>query len=311
MRCMFNMKKLFALLFILGATTANAAEKIKVVASIKPLQLVSQAIVADLGQVDVLIPPGGSPHHYSLKPSDVKKLYGADLIVWVGPDLEQFLSKSLSRTDAEKLQLLESDEAAEGRHDDDEHESHEEHAHEGHGHDDHGHHHGDNDPHVWMDPALMVEAAEKLAKQLSVLHPLHKAKLEENYQTFAAELLQTDRAIRQKLLPYQDKGFVVFHDAFALLVAHYGLKQEAYFTVDPARAPGAKRLREIQGLITKQGVSCVFLEPQFEAAVVKALVADLPVNVGRLDPLAIDITAEQGYTGYLQQLAGNIENCLK
>ncbi len=294
------MKKLFAVLFLLAVTTANAADKIKVVASVKPLQLVSQAIIADLGQVDVLIPPGGSPHHYSLRPSDVKRLYSADLVIWVGPSLEQFLSKVLNKTDAVKLQLLASDSAAMGYDDS--------HAHDGH---QHHHHPGAQDPHIWMSPQLMLAAAEKLANQLSVLYPQYKERLQENYEGFAAEVLRTDRSIQQTLLPYQNKGFVVFHDAFSLLVEHYGLKQDAYFTVDPARAPGAKRLHEIHELIAKEGVGCVFVEPQFEAAVVKALVADLPVRVGRLDPLAIETSEEQGYAGYLQDLATNIKRCLQ
>ena len=299
---MFDMKKLVLLLmFVCIAPLATAAERLSVVTSVKPLQLVANAIVADLGDVEVLIPAGSSPHHYSLKPSGIRTLNSADLIVWVGPSLEQFLTKVLQRADAPVLQLLEVSDADV---DDQETESSE--------HDEHHHHHqGGEDPHVWMDPLLMLDAAEKIKNALSAQHPQHAVQLEKNYQAFADELLMAEKQVRQQLIPYQKTGFVVFHDAFALLVEHYGLTQKAYFTVDPARAPGAKKLAAIQELLKTQKVGCVFVEPQFEAAVIKQIVSDLPVKMGQLDPLAIDVTLAQGYPGYLQQLGSNIERCLK
>lgn len=297
---MFDMKKLVLLLmFICIAPLATAAERLSVVTSVKPLQLVANAIVADLGDVEVLIPAGSSPHHYSLKPSGIRTLNNADLIVWVGPSLEQFLTKVLQRADAPVLQLLEvSDTGSHG------------HEAESTAHDEH-HHHGGEDPHIWMDPLLMLDAAEKIKNALSAQYPQHAVQLEKNYQAFADELLRAEKQVRQQLIPHQKSGFVVFHDAFALLVEHYGLNQKAFFTVDPARAPGAKKLAAIQELLKTQKVGCVFVEPQFEAAVIKQIVSDLPVKMGQLDPLAIDVTLAQGYPGYLQILGSNIERCLQ
>lgn len=300
------MKKLvFVIMFVFTSPIAIAQEQLRVVASVKPLQLVANAIVADLGDVDVLIPPGGSPHHYALKPSGIRALRDADLVIWVGPELEQFLAKTLRQVDVPLLQLMKSD--VEEHHDEPvDHDAHSDNA----GHEEH-HHHGESDPHVWMDPLLMLEAGEQIKLALSARKPEYAAQLEINFQRFADRLLKSEQQVRKQLLPYQDNGFVVFHDAFALFVEHYGLHQKAYFTVDPARAPGAKKLASIQGLLESSEVGCVFIEPQFKAAVIKQIVSDLPVKLGRLDPLAIDITLEQGYSGYLEQLGDNIEACLQ
>lgn len=295
------MKKIILVLALICSNWVHA-EQIKVVASVKPLQLVAQAIVTDIGTAEVLIPAGASPHHYSLKPSDLTKLNNADLVLWIGPDMEQFLSKTLKRTSSPVLQLLVGDDESEHKEDS--------HAKEG-DHDGHAHHHGEEDPHLWMDPMHMLMAAEKIKNQLVQFKPESAAVLEKNYETFAADLLAADQALRQSLLPYQDTGFVVFHDAFALLVAHYGLNQKAYFTVDPARAPGAKKLQSIRSLLADEGVSCVFTEPQFEAAVIKRIVAGLPVRTAELDPLATQVTLEAGYIGYLKQLGESLTQCLK
>lgn len=295
------MKNVVGLVFLLLLSPfSSAQEPLKVVTTVKPLQLVANAIVADLGDVDVLIPPGASPHHYSLKPSDMRLLRASDLVIWIGPDMEQFLSKTIKQLDVPVLRLLE--EESEGHHH--HHEQtleHEEHE----GHDHHG-----VDPHIWMDPLDMLQMAEKLTDQLSKQAPQHAVQLTLNFETFKKELLATDQRIEAQLSAYQDKGFVVFHDAFSRFVEHYHLKQLAFFTVDPARAPGAKKLAHIQAMLDKLEARCVFIEPQFKAEVIQRVVADKPIRLGHLDPLAIDVTLEQGYTGYLQQLAQNIETCL-
>ena len=100
----------------------SLAEEVKVVATIKPLQLLAADIVGDTGRVDVLIPPGASPHHYSMKPSDRRKLDEAGLVAWVGPDLETFLVKTLSHSSAPIVAMM-ADEA-ENDHADEGHEGH-------------------------------------------------------------------------------------------------------------------------------------------------------------------------------------------
>ncbi|MDO6594070.1 zinc ABC transporter substrate-binding protein ZnuA [Neptuniibacter sp. 1_MG-2023] len=313
------MKKLaFVTAIFLLSPMLIAQERLQLVTSVKPLQLVAHAIVADLGEVDLLIPPGASPHHYSLKPSDIRTLQKADLVIWVGPEMEQFLEKALQRSERPVLQLLKTEEE-DGDHHEHEHQaaSHKEEEHEEHNehdeHEEHGehHHHGDVDPHIWMDPIYMLEAAEQIKDMLQQQSPELSDKLEQNYQAFKRDLLQADKQIQQQLAPHQKSGFVVFHDAFSLFVEHYGLNQRAFFTVDPARSPGAKKLARIEKILNEPAVRCVFVEPQFEAPIVERIVADLPVNLGRLDPLATDVSLSQGYVGYLKDLANSIESCLK
>lgn len=337
------MKKIILSLLALSLSLNSVAEeKINIVASIKPLQLVAQELIGDMGEVEVLIPAGASPHHYSLKPSDMRKLSDTDLVVWVGPDLEQFLAKTLNRHDGAVLQLMEGEDA-------DHHDEHEEHhnhdkAHHGHGHEeehhDHGHKghehekhhedehhahesheekehgehhhdHGDNDPHLWMDPIVMISAADQIRHKLVKKHPELTAKLDQNFESFKAEVTRVDQSIQKQLKPYQDQGFIVFHDAFTLFVEHYGLNQLAYFTFDPSQAPGAKKVAQLQDMIKSKNAVCVFSEPQFEAAIVKRVTAGTGVNKGELDPLAIAIKPEQGYTGFIKGLADSMENCLR
>ncbi|WP_370280191.1 zinc ABC transporter substrate-binding protein [Pontibacterium sp.] len=133
-----RLKATIVFLSLLFSQFSLASEEVKVLASIKPLQLLAADIVGDAGEVELLIKPGASPHHYAMKPSDRRKLDSAHVVAWVGPDLETFLEKSLRGSDALVLQMAAAEEG---------HEDHDQH--EGHGHEDHARHedHDDHDEH--------------------------------------------------------------------------------------------------------------------------------------------------------------------
>lgn len=290
----FRLRRLLTtLLLVLPALPASA---LQLETSVKPLQLVAAALVDGIAEPGLLVPPDASPHHYALKPSEMRRIAEADLVVWVGPELELFLVKALQQTDAHILQLMDSDSSAKAGH---------------HDHGDDGGHEHEVDAHIWMDPVLMLEAAEKMRDTLMALAPEQRETLAANYDRFAQSLLTRDRELRERLAPLQERGFFVFHDAYGRFVEHYGLKQLGYFTVDPGRQPGARHLSEIRRQMAEHDADCVFSEPQFRAAVVDAVAADTGVRHGELDPLARNIEpGPDAYLDYLGALATEFERCL-
>ena len=62
-----------------------------------------------VGKPDLIVDGYSSPHNFALKPSHAKMLQDADLIFWVGEDLENFLEKPLNSIakKAEKIELIE------------------------------------------------------------------------------------------------------------------------------------------------------------------------------------------------------------
>lgn len=297
---------------------APVVQASEVVTSIKPLQLITAALTEGVTSPEVLLPAEGSPHHYALKPSDMRKLTDAKVVIWVGPGLEQFMVRPLARTDAEIVTLrpdLEAHLHQEAEPSDHDHHDEHEHEHENHVPDDHAEEHHDhsagNDPHIWLDPMNGLDIAQQLLPALQQALPQHSVQLQQNYEAFASALKQKERAIAEELAPYGDAGFFVFHDAYSGFVEHYGLKQLGYFTVDPARKPGARHLAEIRQQLEAAKAVCVFSEPQFTSAVVDAIISGLPVAQGELDPLArsINVSAE-GYLDYLQSLSDSFRSCL-
>src|SRR5690554_5167475 len=70
-----------------------------VLTSIKPLELLVRAVAPEDVRVSTLVSPGASPHTFALTPSKRRTLQEADIIFWVGPGMETFLSRLLAGSD--------------------------------------------------------------------------------------------------------------------------------------------------------------------------------------------------------------------
>jgi len=201
--------KLISSVFIaLLATFSISKAEVNVVASIKPVHSLVSYVMDGVGKPDVIVDGYNSPHNFSLKPSHAKMIENADLIIWVGEDLEAFLEKPLNSiakkavnieimdlSGIKKLKFREKN-IFEG-HDDHGH-GHKEKKHDDHGHghkekkhDDHGHEghaHGEHDPHVWLDPMNAKVIVKEIEKQLVKLDPDNSSKYKANSKKAQSEL---------------------------------------------------------------------------------------------------------------------------
>ena len=323
-----NLKKtILATTILTAAFTAQAS----VVTSVKPLGFIASSIADGVTNTEIIVPTGASPHDYNLKPSDVQKIKSAELIFWIGKDVDAFLEKSIHQVDQKNVvaianvagvkELLTKSE----HHHHDEHEGHDHHhhGHDHHGHDhdhhhDHGHHHEVDENgltvnwHVWYSPEISKLAAAQLADKLTEKFPAQKAKIAENLANFNRTLDEKSVKIKAQLASYQQKGFYVFHDAYGYFNDAYGLKQTGAFTINPLVAPGAQTLAHIKEEIEEHKVSCLFAEPQFTPKVIDTLSKNTGVHVGRLDPMGDSISlGKNAYANFMQFTADSYAECLR
>ncbi len=304
-----------ALAGMLIAAGPAQAETLRVVASIAPIHSLVASVMQGVGEPELLIPAEVSEHDYSLKPSDLRKIANADLVVWVGEPLEAYLLKPLETEGAAQLELLDAagvEPHAYGEHEE-EHEhqaASEEHEHEHERHaaeKEHGHAHDHLglDPHVWVDPLRAVAILQAVAARLAEMDPANADRYTANAEHAAAELRALDDEIGARLAPLGDKPFVTFHDGYSYFVERYGLRQVGQLTVHPEQRPGAASLSELRATIAREGVACVFAEPQFDPAVLGSLVGAAALRVGTLDTLGAGL--EPGPSLYGQLLKQNAE----
>lgn len=282
-----------------------------VVASVKPVHGLVAAVMQDVGEPRLLLRGGQSPHTYSLKPSDAAALETADLVVWVGPELESFLARplrSLSEpgrimrlTRLDEVRLLQARAGGVWER---------EAGHE-HGHGDEETDEPGVDPHVWLDPDNAVAIVDAVAARLAAIDPANAAAYTANAERARAAITAADRDARTLLSPVRGAPYLVFHDAYQYFERHYGLNAAGAVAVTPDRPPGARRLYEIRERLGDLGVRCVFREPQFPPDLLRTVVDDMPVRVGILDPLGAALPpGPEFYPRLLRAMAQTLADCL-
>lgn len=304
------------LAFVALGTFALASQGIAseptVVASIPPIHSLVAGVMEGVGEAHLLVKGGASPHTYALRPSDATLLNRADVVFWVGENLEAFLVKPLAAlgggadvvalSEAPGLKLLAAREGGVWEEDE------EDHGHEAEG----GHEHGTHDMHVWLDPANAAAMVEAIVATLGRRDPAHAKVYAANGARLRGRLDGLNGEIKAALAPLAGRPFMVFHDAYQYFEQAFGLKAVGAISVAPQRLPGAKRLGELRERLTSADVRCVFREPQFAPKLAETLIDGTKARIGVLDPLGAGLKAGPDlYFRLLKSDAEALRNCLE
>ena len=309
-----------------------AKAETKVVTSIKPIHSLISYVMDGVGTPGLLVDGSSSPHTFQLKPSHATMLQEADIVFWIGEDLESFLETPLESIakDAKQVTLMESEDIEMLKfreknvfddHDDhgDEHDDHDDHGHDHDEHDEHGdehdehahhdgHNHGEFDIHFWLDPEIAKTIVQIAAKEMSEIDPANASKYEANAAKALNELDQLINDTRGKI--NKDATYVVFHDAYQYFEQRFGIEVIGALTVNPEVLPGAKQLAEIREVIEHEGVNCLFSEPQFNPSIAETIASDTGVKAAVLDPLGAELEPGKDlYFDLISDMASSFESC--
>jgi zinc transport system substrate-binding protein len=308
--------------FLTFFTSVNA--EVKVVASIKPIHSLASYLMDGIGKPDLIVDGYASPHGFAMKPSHAKMLQEADIIFWVGEDIENFLVKPLSSIaqKAEKIELMdikgltvlkfrERNIFDDHDHDDHGHDDHgkKEDDHDDHGHDDHeGHAHGEFDPHIWLDPVNAKVILKEMAEHLIENDEKNSATYKKN---LAKALKDIDKLIKDtKSELNKSVASIVFHDAYQYFEERFNVNILGAFTVNTDVMPGAEQLAEIREIIEHDKVACVFSEPQFNPDIIKAVAKDMDIKTGVVDPLGATLNPGKDlYFDLIRNMSASFKNC--
>ena len=308
-----------AIIFVIAPLLFSFSAKadIKVVTTIKPLHSLISSVMEGVGEPSLIIEGTSNPHTFVFKPSHAQMLEEADIVFWIGEDLEAFMEKPLDSLagNATKISFMElssieklkfREENIFDDHDDHGHDDHDGHEDEHEGHDDHGHHHGEFDAHIWLDPSNAIEMVLEISHELSEIDPDNAAKYEQNANKAIASLNNLINEISSNIP--KDASYIVFHDAYQYFENRFGVSSAGALTLNPDVLPGAKQIDAIQDLIQDENIKCIFSEPQYNPKIIETLAADMKISTGIMDPLGAFI--DQGPEMY-NQLILNIANPLK
>ena len=335
---------LITLFLSIFSFNATVSADVKVVTSIKPIHSLAAYVMDGVGKPNVIVDGYNSPHGFSLKPSHAKMMENADLIIWVGEDLEAFLEKPLDSIakKATKVELMDlkgikklkfrEKNIFEGnddhghkkdkhddhghkkdKHDDHGHkkDKHDDHGHKKDKHDDHGHEghaHGEHDPHIWLDPMNAKVIIKEITNQLVKLDSANSAKYKANSREAISDIDTLTKSIKKDL--NKNSRVVVFHDAYQYFENRFGIKVLGALTVNTDVLPGAEQLAEIREVIEHDNVACVFSEPQFNPDIIKAVAKDMNIKTGVVDPLGATLNPGKDlYFKLIRNMSVSFKGC--
>lgn len=270
------------------ADTAAGDGRLRVLTSFYPMYDFACKIGGDCIDVTNMVPSGTEPHDWEPSTNDLKNLEKADVFIYNGADMEPWADDLLvSRSDT--LRVVEASENVELRTTDGEHE----HAHEHEGAD---HHHGDFDPHVWLNPENAKIEMEAIRDALCAADPENSTVFQSNYEKYAAELDALDAEFREKLAPLPNRTIVVAHEAFGYLCDAYGLTQVGIEGLSPDSEPDPGRMAEVIDFVREHSISTIFFEELVSPKVAEAIASETGAQAKMLSPLE-GLSDEQAAAG--------------
>ncbi len=290
---------IFALVVLLPVSLM--AEKIKVVTTFLPIYAHTKSIAGDLADVRSLVESGAEPHHFQFKPSDMKKLKEANLIIINGLGIEDWLNKALENftkdhkaiiDTSEGVDLLENPEVieltAERQGDSHKHSETEK---------------GKN-PHIWLDPVSAQIQVRNILKGLQKVDPINAKAYQTNAEIYLNELGKLNQDFKNQIEVLKNKNLITFHDAFPYLAKRYGFKYIACVEDFPEKSPSPQVIKSVVDLIRKNQVTTVFVEEGYSQRALQAIAKESGAKIATLDTIEVGVSEADAY---LKRMRSNLE----
>jgi len=289
-------------------TLDKAPPSLTIMYSIRPLALIGREVVGDYAKHLTLLPPGVTPHDYVLKISDISRLKQADVIVWMGPDIEPYLSKIIPRLATNKKQtrvinvsdvnqvpgikLLAIKKTNDHQHEED----------------------GtpnlspaSYDPHLWLSPVNARVIADALTKKIEYIDPGSQKEMESKLKSFRQKM--NFISIKDSDLNY--KPYVVYHNAFIYLENHLKIKNSGAITDNHHSKAGLRHIVNMSEKISSEHIACMISPLSFDEKLVEKVFGGNQFSLSRLDLMA-DLSKEDTlYTEYLKSFIQDLKVCIE
>ncbi len=287
---------LFAITLLL-APLANA-EVPRVVTSIAPLQGLVADIMRGVGSPKLLLDEAISPHDFAMRPSQAKAISEADVLFYIGQDLEPWLEKALRSRDNKNLVIALGNmpdlNRLKARELDDFGDDHNDHDHA-----------GAHDPHMWLDPSNALIWLDIITGVLEIADPDNKATYRNNLHRTRVKIVDATENARRALAPIADVELVVTHDSTQYFEEAFGLNVIGAFSASDGQKAGARSLNALLGQLGPN--TCIIADTTNPSRIT----ANLPDNIKLVvvDPMGFDQLGEGYYPRFLNSLVKSFLEC--
>ena len=272
----------------------------KVVTSIFPLAEFAREICGDRAEIEMMLPPGAEVHTWQPRPSDIVNLSQADLLIYIGKDLEPWMHDILRSVKNPDLVVLEVSKNIQLRR---------EYSHQH----DKQHHHSEQegiDPHIWLDFDLVLNIIDQIVDVLSQSDPENAGYFQTRASAYKEKIKVLDQKYFKDLRDCRQRTFIFGgHAAFGYLAKRYNLHQVALYGLSPDSRPTPKQLMEVVDLAKKYKIEVIYFESYVSNELAKVIAKEIGVRTSILYS-GSNLTTSQikEKTTFLELMEKNLEN---
>ncbi|MFN3395182.1 MAG: metal ABC transporter substrate-binding protein [Thermodesulfovibrionales bacterium] len=289
----FIVFQIFLLSFSISASSGQ--ERMDIVVSIYPLKDIVEQVGGEKVRVDFVIPPGASPHTFEPKPSDINKLNRAKAIFLIGGGLEFWAEKVIRSLNKKPGVVILSKGLPLSK---------ENHL--------HGKQEEIFDPHIWLDPVMVMSMVNSIRDTLIDLDPSNKNYYIKRAEGFKRELDGLHSRIKESVRGFRVKEFVTFHSAWNYFSRRYGLRVIGIIEESPGKEASPAHIVRIIEEIRKTKGKVVFIEPQFNPKAAEVIAKETGAKIFILDPIGNPrIKGRGSYIGLMNYNLSVFERALK
>ena len=276
--------------FLFFVPTDYSGNDLKIVTTFFPLYDFTKNVIGETDDVNIDILFTQGPEVSSFKPSDIKKIADADILIINGAGFEPILDDIIAASENKELFIIDTSkdiqilEATDGENN------------------------SSGDPHIWLDPINAMKQVENIQFGLNEYAQTHPNSpindalvLDKNTDAYLFELRQLDLEIKNTVKTFVKKDIITFHSAFQYFAKRYGLRQAAVFETTPGKEPTPADLKNIIETVDRLGIKALFAEPQFSPKIVETLANDLNIEVRILNPIENGDINVDSYIGFMQK----------
>jgi zinc transport system substrate-binding protein len=257
----------------------NKSEKeLSVTVSIVPQAYIVKRIAGEDVKVNVMVPSNVSPETYEPGPKRMVDIKESSVYFSIGlPFEETFLKRSQDQFPSLKVSKM--DKNIPLRSFEEKDHDHSDHDCDG----KHHHQHSGHDPHLWMDPVILISLAQNTLTEMLKLDNKNRDMYIKNHLELKRELQSLNDDVVDLLGDFKGFSFLVNHPAWGYFADRYGLRQIAIEI--EGKEPSASEMVEMVKLIKEKKVKKIFIQKQFSESAVDSIVEETGISTVLLDPL--------------------------
>ena len=271
---------------ILASNLASA--QVSIATTVRPLQLIAESIVGESGTVTSIVGRQDSPHQFVLTPSDRLAIASADLLIWIGPELEVYLADFLNDESRSGpiITALENPALTIHKIND------------------------KIDAHFWLNSDNGIALAKEIKDRLIEIDQAQAAQYQSRFESFVAEIETTNRDLTERFSTSHN-NYLVYHNAYQYFERQFGLQHSVALLADPETQPGIQHILRTRELVENSMPNCLLVEPESSMELVTTLTDGMDIRTVSVDHLGYDVLpSDNPYRQLLLQVAESFESCI-